>query len=79
MSKKKITYCLVNNLGGITTMLQNVIRYGGEKSMEQEAVLLNIKENRAASIEGSFCEGINTVSFSFSNKENWYHVFKKLS
>ncbi|MES2849856.1 MAG: glycosyltransferase family 4 protein, partial [Bacteroidota bacterium] len=79
MEQKKITYCLVNNLGGITTMLQNVIRYGGKESMAQEAVLLNIKENKAAAITGDFCEGLHTTTFNFSNKENWYHVFKKLA
>lgn len=60
-------------------MLQNVIRYGGEKSMQQEAVLLSIKENKAAPITGDFCEGLHSATFSFSNKENWYHVFKKLA
>ncbi len=79
MEPKKITYCLVNNLGGITTMLQNVIRYGGEKSLLQEAVLLNIKENKAAAITGDFCERLHTTTFNFSIKENWYHVFKKLA
>jgi glycosyltransferase involved in cell wall biosynthesis len=79
MSEKKITYCLVNNMGGITTMLQNVVSYGGSISLEQEAVLLNIKENEAAPIEGTFCKGVTSTQFSFSNKENWYHVFKKLA
>lgn len=79
MEQKKITYCLVNNLGGITTMLQNVIRYGGEKCLPQEAVLLNIKENKAALIQEAFSERLHTTTFSFSNKENWYHVFKKLA
>lgn len=60
-------------------MLQNVIRYGGDKSLPQEAIVLHIKENKAAPIEGEFCKGVPAVPFSFSQKENWYHVFKKLA
>ncbi len=79
MPEKKITYCLGNNLGGITTMLQNVIKYGGNTSLPQQAVLLNIKENKLAPIPGNFSEVASSLQFNFSNKENWYHVFKKLA
>jgi glycosyltransferase involved in cell wall biosynthesis len=79
MSEKKITYCLVNNLGGITTMLQNVARYPSANNIEQEAILLNVQENNAAPIMGQFCEGVATTEFNFSNKENWYHIFGRLA
>ena len=79
MNEKKITYCLINNLGGITTMLQNVARYGNQTGTKQEAIVLNVKENNAASISGEFCEGVHSIAFNLSYKENWYHALGKLA
>lgn len=79
MANQLVTYILVNNLGGITSMLENLICYKQADALDQEAILLNIKENKMEPILHSFGNGIPVKYFSFSKKENWYHVFKKLA
>ncbi len=79
MRTATVTYCLVNNLGGITTMLQNLVKYRGAGSLQQEAIVLSVRENKSAPIEGNFSNDIPCMQLNFSNKENWYHVFKKLA
>lgn len=79
MSTPSVTYVLVNNLGGITSMLSNVIQYRGQNALPQEAVILNIKDNANSPIASSFAEGIPVKYFSYSKKENWYHVFGNLA
>lgn len=79
MAEKSITYVLVNNLGGITSMIENLILHKPENSFTQDALLLDIAENKNSSILHSFGGGIPVKKFSYSKKENWYDVFRKLS
>jgi len=79
MQAPAVTYVLVNNLGGITSMLSNLIEYRGPDTLQQDAVMLNIKENTNSPISAVFGNGIPVRYFSYSKKENWYHVFGKLA
>ena len=79
MPQPVVTYVLANNMGGITSMLNNLIAYRGSESLPQEAIILSIKESTAAPIAGVFGEGIPVVDFAFSKKSNWFHLYKKLS
>jgi glycosyltransferase involved in cell wall biosynthesis len=74
-----VSYVIVNNLGGITTMLDNIIKYRQEGALTQEVVLLNIKENPMHKSPPDFATGIPKMNFNFSKKENWYSVYGKLS
>ena len=44
-SRGTVSYILVNNVGGITSMISNLIRYRGDKAMSQEVIFLDIKNN----------------------------------
>lgn len=79
MENAAVTYVLVNNLGGITSMLSSLIEYRGQQALPQEAIMLNIKENNFAPSTAVFGNGIPVKYFSYSKKENWYHVFGKLA
>jgi glycosyltransferase involved in cell wall biosynthesis len=74
-----VTYVLVNNLGGITSLISNLINYRHAVALPQEAVVLNIKENTAAPMADDFGKDIAVQYFSYSKKENWYYVFGKLA
>ncbi len=78
MTSPTVTYVLVNNLGGITSMLDNLIQFRGNEALPQEAIILNIKENTASPISSVFGQGIPVKYFSYSKKENWYHAFANL-
>lgn len=60
-------------------MLSNLVIYRGPRAMDQKAIMLNIKENVGSPIAGSFGGGIDHHYFSYSKKENWYHIYGRLA
>ena len=74
-----VTYVLVNQLGGITSMLTNLVKYRQADAMAQEAVMLSIRDKPHTPVENPFPDDVPVTHFSFSSKENWYHVFRRLS
>lgn len=79
MAEPSVTYILVNNLGGITSMLETLVSYKPANALAQNAILLDIKENTATPILRPFSNDIPVKHFAYSKKENWYAVFKKLA
>ncbi len=79
MPVTSVTYVLVNNLGGITSMLETLVSYRPANALSQKAILLDIKENTAAPILRPFSNDIPVTHFAYSKKENWYSVFKSLA
>lgn len=73
-----VIYILVNSMGGITTMLQNISRYSLKEGLPQRAILLDIKENPLTPIGEPFGD-IPNQHFAFSKKDNWYVVMRKLA
>ncbi len=74
-----VTHVLVNSLGGITSMEDNVIRYRGPNALPQKAIFLDVREKTASGSEGVFGGGIPVSHFSFSQKENWYSIYNRLA
>jgi len=74
-----VSYILVNNLGGITTMLDNIIKFRQDTALDQKAFFLDIRENESSKSIGEFGDGIPKIFFGFSKKENWYSVFGRLA
>jgi glycosyltransferase involved in cell wall biosynthesis len=74
-----VTYILGNNMGGITTMLDNIIRFRHDRALDQDAIILDIKEHNLTKITDSFGDGIPVTYFGFSKKENWYSIYGRLA
>lgn len=74
-----VAYVIVDNLGGITSLIQNLIINKDENTLPQELHLLNIKGNINA--PAFIDKRLNKLIYCFKlyPKDNWYHVYKKLS
>ncbi|AXY77098.1 glycosyltransferase [Paraflavitalea soli] len=79
MANKKVTHIIVNNLGGITSLISNLIRCKGEDALPQEVLLLNIKGNTNAPSQVDQDKDIVVKQFSLYPRHNWYHVYRKLA
>jgi len=79
MGSPAVTYVLVNQLGGITSMLSNLVKYRQPDALPQEAVMLSIRDKPYTPVENPFPPDVPVVQFGFSSKENWYHVFRRLA
>ena len=79
MHDKKVTHIIVNNLGGITSLINNLIDYKGKDALPQELILLNIKGNTNAASLMQAREGVIVKQFSLHPRQNWYHVYKDLA
>lgn len=77
MTEPDLTYILLDNLGGISSFTENLAKYSGDDALIQQAILLDIKENVGARHTVDLGE-IFVSKFSFSNKENWYSIYKNL-
>lgn len=78
-SEGKVTYILKKDLGGITSMIGNVIRYRGEDALHSNIIFVEDKQGLDSRFEGKLVEGVEQSIFPFSSKDNWYHSFKQLS
>jgi len=77
--RTNIAHVIVNNLGGITSLIQNLILYKDENALPQELHLLNIVGNK---LSPAFLDDkIKNIAIPFTlhPKDNWYHVFNLLA
>jgi glycosyltransferase involved in cell wall biosynthesis len=74
-----VAHVIVNNLGGITSLIQNLIIYKDVDALPQELHILNIKgdEKTTAFIDNRLHETLQI--FNLYPKDNWYHVYRELS
>jgi glycosyltransferase involved in cell wall biosynthesis len=77
--KINVIHCIVNNLGGITSLAQNLIIYNVDQSVNQQLLTLNITDNKnePAQIESSIVKKIE--KFIVNPKYNWYHTYSQLA
>ena len=78
MDNYSVTHVLKNDLGGITSLIRNLIEYRGTGALPQKIILLRIAENPFAAFDGNLIDGVDTSFFDFDNRNNWYHSFNKL-
>lgn len=74
-----IAHCIVNNLGGISTLVQNLILYAQPNNFEQKLYCLNITDNKNE--PAFFPEQLKnkTINFILNPKDNWYRTYGKLA
>lgn len=74
-----VAHVIVNNLGGITSLVQNLVLYKGGKALPQELVVLDIKNNpNQKALLDSEVEKI-TRYFPLNPLDNWYYTYGKLA
>ena len=74
-----VDYVILNNLGGITSLIQNLIVYSDSDSLSQHLILLNVQGDHKAPAFIDEKIAPLSVYFELYPKDNWYHVYKKLS
>ena len=79
MTNKTVTHVIVNNLGGITSLVQNLILYKGNTAVNQELILLDIEGNLNTPAILNDKIPANVTNFSIQPKDNWYHTYKRLA
>jgi glycosyltransferase involved in cell wall biosynthesis len=79
MPKPTTSYVIVNNLGGITSLVENLIRYKGAGALPQELVVLDIAGNINSPAVLRPAEDLTIRHFSLHPKHNWYAVYRKLA
>jgi len=73
-----VTYILKDDLGGITSLIRNLITCRGPEALPQEIIFLQIEGNKLSSLEGEFIKDISAKYFPFSKRNNFYHSFSLL-
>src|SRR5580765_3235758 len=77
-NKGTISYILVNNLGGITSMIGNLVRFRGMEALPQEVIFLDIRGNSNTVLNKQLAEEVPQKIFHFDKDRNWYSAFKEL-
>ncbi|MBX9782830.1 MAG: glycosyltransferase [Chitinophagaceae bacterium] len=74
-----VAHVIVNNLGGITSLVQNLILYKGDDALPQKLLLLDIagNTNTAAIIDKDIRSEV--TYFSLHPSDNWYYTYGKLA
>jgi hypothetical protein len=74
-----VAHVIVNNLGGITSLVQNLIIFKDNEALSQELHLLNLigNKNAPAFIDKRIKSLV--IPFTLYPKDNWYQVYKLLS
>jgi glycosyltransferase involved in cell wall biosynthesis len=78
-ANRNVVHVIVNNLGGITSLVQNLIIYKGDRALPQELFLLDIRgENKTPAI---LDPGLGSIAkpFYIDPIDNWYHTYGKLA
>jgi len=73
-----VSFILVNNVGGITSMIANLVRYRGNLALPQEVIFLDIKNNSNTLFTQTLAEGVTQKTFHFDKDHNWYVSFKEM-
>lgn len=78
-NSSSVAHVVVNNLGGIASLIQNLILYRGSEAPDQELIVIDPKGNPAppAMFDNSLKE--MAYYFQIDPKDNWYHVFGNLA
>lgn len=74
-----VAHIILNNLGGITSLVQNLILYKGENPFPQDLYLLDIEGNMSMKANELIDKRLRYQKLYFNPKSNWYHSFKKIS
>lgn len=74
-----VAHVIVNNLGGITSLVQNLILYKGDNALPQHLYLLDIEGNMNAKANHLIDPRLKYEKLYFNPKSNWYHSYKKIS
>jgi glycosyltransferase involved in cell wall biosynthesis len=77
--KINVVHCIVKNLGGITSLTQNLIRYNTNQSVHQELLALNITDNKNEPAQFDSIIAENLAEFLLNPKDNWYHTYNQLA
>jgi glycosyltransferase involved in cell wall biosynthesis len=74
-----VVHVIINNMGGIHSLVQNLILYKGEAAMPQEVIALNVKgnQNQPAVFLGEMAE--ISHFFLLNPKANWYYTYRRLA
>lgn len=78
MSNYTITYILKNDMGGIASVIQNLIEYRNSEALPQHVIFLKIDRNIHEPYQGSFVKNVPITFFDFTKDNNFYYSFKKL-
>ena len=73
-----VSHVIVNNMGGITSLVQHLIIYKGDYSLDQKLIQLNIKGN--LNTTAKLDNRINLIENQIiDSKNNWYYTFGHLA
>ncbi len=75
----RISHVIVNNLGGITSLIDNLIRYRGTGALPQELILLDIAGNVNSPAILRPQADLTVKRFSLHPRHNWYDVYRRLA
>lgn len=76
--KSGVFHVIVNNMGGITSLIQHLIIYKGDYSLEQSLIQLDIKGN--LNTPAKLDDRINPIeNQNIDSKNNWYYTYGKLA
>lgn len=74
-----VAHVIVNNLGGITSLVQNLILYKGENAFPQELYLLDVKGNINTPATHFIDTDIEMKHLYFDHRSNWYYSFNRIA
>jgi glycosyltransferase involved in cell wall biosynthesis len=78
MDKYTVTYILKNDLGGISSLIKNLVTYIGVDALPQAIIFIQVAGSNFATFTGEFVKDVPTAYFNHSVQNNLYHSFKKL-
>ena len=78
-NEPNVAHIIVNNLGGITSLVQNLILYKGIDALPQELYLLDVKGNINTSVVDFINSNIDRKPLYFDPKSNWHFSFKQFA
>ena len=74
-----VAHVILNNMGGISTLVQNLILYKGENSLPQVLYLMEIEGSQNTKANDLLDPSIKYEGLYFNPKSNWYHAFNNLA
>ena len=78
-NKNNVAHVIVNNLGGISTLVQNLILYKGNSALEQELFILDIDGNINTPNSSFLNTSLTSKRLYFNPNSNWYYSFNKIA
>jgi glycosyltransferase involved in cell wall biosynthesis len=79
LHNSNVAYIIVNNLGGITSLVQNLILFNQNHSLKQKLYLLNVIGNINAPATNFISNRIDYKYLKFHPKDNWYNSLGKIA